>query len=475
METGRFQAGIGRANITPPLSAPHAGWGAQTHIYADGVENDLWATVLAISDGQRTAVLVELDLVIISREESDTIRSAVAEILDIPVESVRVAVSHNHAGPPPSSWSWMPEGRDALRSYYQVLPSLVSGAALYAWRTRSPARVGVGHGESNIAVNRREIAPTGQTVTGVNHDGPIDPDLLVTRIDALDGSPIAVILGYTMHPTTMGPTNRMVTPDWPGHLKRVVERNTGAMSLFVQGATGDIGPGPDGFTDDLRVIRRIGAVLGNEAGRVYHEMELPPREFSHERVWDSGAPLGKWASRELDMPDPIVDVRTTWVELPVAAQTPLEDAKSAAEAAQARLADLIKKNAPESEIEDATFAVKRTNMTLSRSQTFGGRETFPIEVSAVRIGELVIVGCEGEPFSRIGRRVKEGSPFEHTWFGGYTGGWMGYIPTSDEIPKAGYEVETSPYKQEAAELLANDVVEFLKHFETTGYRVGARG
>ena len=62
------------------------------------------------------------------------------------------------------------------------------------------------------------------------------------------------VVGYTMHPTTAGPTFRQVTADWPGHMKRTVELLTGAVCLFAQGSTGNVGPGPEGFTDDARVL-----------------------------------------------------------------------------------------------------------------------------------------------------------------------------------------------------------------------------
>ena len=110
MTSPTFQAGVGRAIITPPLTAPHANWGAQTHVLPDGVDQDLVATVLVVSDGGETAAFCELEVVVISRAESDAIRAAVAAELNIAPDQVRASISHNHAGPPPRSWSWTTEG-----------------------------------------------------------------------------------------------------------------------------------------------------------------------------------------------------------------------------------------------------------------------------------------------------------------------------------------------------------------------------
>jgi len=78
----------------------------------------------------------------------------------------------------------------------------------------------------------------------------------------------------------------------------------------------------------------------------------------------------------------------------------------------------------------------------------------------------MLVGTQGEPFVEIGLAIKERSPFEHTWFGGYTSGWAGYIPTADAYPLKGYEVETSPFTPEAAGALIEGTVALSKALGT---------
>src|SRR4051812_44910159 len=123
MTVQSLRAGVGRVTITPPLTAQHAGWGAQTHVFPDGVDQDLWATVLVVSDGTETAAFVDFDLVILSRAESDAIRAAVGSVVGIPPSAIRVSVTHNHAGPPPGAWDWAAEGQSALKQYYALLPA----------------------------------------------------------------------------------------------------------------------------------------------------------------------------------------------------------------------------------------------------------------------------------------------------------------------------------------------------------------
>ena len=458
---GGFRAGAGRETITPPLSVPHAGWGAQTHLYADGVETDLWATVLVLADDEEMAAIVDVDLVAVTLDDARAMRAEVARVLGVAPEKVRVTETHNHAGPPPGTWAWMKDGTAALRRYYAQLPDRAAGAARAALKALRPARVAAGSGQSRVAVNRRERSPDGRMATGTNPDGVIDPHVFVVRIDGRDERPLAAIVGYTAHPTTMGPTNRRFSADWPGHLKRTVESLTGACCVFAQGATGNVGPGPEGFTDDARVIRRIGGSVGCEAARVYLALQVPPAHFRHERVWESGAPLGKWVEVREPEAASRVHVMTREIRLPLRSHPPLAKAEAQAEDARRRLNDLVDRGAPAAEVEAATFVTKRAAMTVERSRVFGGSLDWPVELHLLQVGPAVLAGIPAEPFAEIGLAIKARSPFPHTWFGGYVGGWSGYIPTPEEYARGGYEVETSPFTPDAAARVVEDTVAAL--------------
>lgn len=92
-----YRAGVGRMIITPPLSVPHASWGAQTHIFAEGIESDLWCTVLLVEDRNEMVAFVDIDLSLFTPAEAEAIRAEVAAAVGIAGGKVRVATTHNHA------------------------------------------------------------------------------------------------------------------------------------------------------------------------------------------------------------------------------------------------------------------------------------------------------------------------------------------------------------------------------------------
>lgn len=162
---------------------------------------------------------------------------------------------------------------------------------------------------------------------------------------------------------------------------------------------------------------------------------------------------------------------TRELRLPLRPQRSVADAEAQAEAARRRLNDLVDQGAPAPEVEAATSGAKRAVMALDRSRAFAGKSELPVELHLLQIGPAVLAGIPAEPFAEIGLAIKARSPFPHTWFGGYVGGWSGYIPVPEEYPRGGYEVETSPFAPEAADRVVDGTVAALQDFsrtETTG-------
>src|SRR5690606_5840080 len=93
-------------------------------------------------------------------------------------------------------------------------------------------------GSCHANVNRRYRLADGRIVVGQNPEGFVDPTLSLLRLDD-DENRTVTIVGYACHPTIMAHRNRLITPDFPGVVKRVVEASVGGHCLFLQGAAGN--------------------------------------------------------------------------------------------------------------------------------------------------------------------------------------------------------------------------------------------
>jgi hypothetical protein len=460
-------AGFGRTCITPSLAVPHAGWGAQTHLLADGIHRDLNVSVLLLKQGQgadaTSTALVEFDLVGLYGLES-AIREAVARETGLASRSVRVSVTHNHANP--VMWAnWIGGRPEQVAGYRATLPDAAAGAARAARLALRPVRAGAAVGRCTIGRNRRQriVDDDGSSrlIVGRDDDGPSDPDVLVWRLDEPDGRPYAAVMGYTCHPTTLGPDNRLHSPDYPGVAKAVFEAATGAHCLFLQGAAGNVGP-RHGFTGDIAVVERLGSELGLEAASTFAQIETRPIELVFDRVRESGASLGIWRERPTAGTPSRLRVMRASVTLPIREQPPAAEAEERYRTMQDELARVTSDGSPADVIEATMFRARRAQMAKSRAELYGGRDSLDLTVELFACDDIAVVGCNGEPFCQIGLAVKEASPFPITFFGGYTGASLGYLPWSDAYDQGGYAVETTPYTPEAAGLLVEGAVRALE-------------
>src|SRR5262245_3897528 len=96
---GIVHAGVGRANITPPVGIAHAGWGAQVHERAEGVDQDFYVTVLLVRDDETSCAIVEYDTGIIMSEEAERICALIGDSVGIAPTDIFVSYTHTHSGP----------------------------------------------------------------------------------------------------------------------------------------------------------------------------------------------------------------------------------------------------------------------------------------------------------------------------------------------------------------------------------------
>ncbi len=459
-------AGAGRSDITPPVGSPHLNWGAATHQLAAGVDMELYSTALYLSDGASEIVLLNLDVATLTEELALEVRQAAAREAVVPLDRVFVTWTHTHSAVPLHDTPWMEQGRDVFLEYQSSFAARAARAAGEAKRNARPARLGWGKGRSDIGINRRQHLDNGRIITGNNPTAPVDREVVVFRIDDTDGTPIATVVNFAMHPTIMGHENDKITPDYPGAMKRVVERNLGGLSLFLQGATGDIGP-VEGFTGDLAVYRRAGARLGYEVCRVAEGIRTDGGSLAFQNVLESGAPLGIFRWR--DEPETIISIRSgskvaRLIPHPV---EPVEKLESEYQHLDQKLR-LAHQDGDKDEIKRFHYQVKRAGLQLQRAQRLSQPGAVEIPVQVITMGEAAVVLTPLEPFCEIGIQVKRRSPLPATMFCGYSMGgyFLCYLPTDEALDEGGYETGISLFGKGSAKELEDTAVSLLVELST---------
>jgi len=452
-------AGTGRRCANPPPNIAHGGWGAQKHEQAEGIDLALWVTALALSDGSTTALILDIDIQILTNQRAGQIRAAVSKATGLPLANIRASATHTHSGPVPYK-SWIEKGYEMVAPWFENLAGWSAEAATEAVANLQPVQLRAGKGTCHINANRRAVTAAGDRFLGINPDGPCDREVLLIKLDTLDGKPFATLVNYACHPTIMGPPNRLITPDYPGAMKRVVEQSVGGLCFFFQGSAGDQGP-VQGFQGDVKVYRDLGAVLGHEAAKVALGLKAIPSAVEFREVLPSGAPLGIYGSEFARQPG--LPVRVLDKEILV----PLREGLPEREAAAAKL-DFWKsklrnarESADETAITQAIYMARRADIQLRMADDFGGKTSAGVSTHFISFGDFALVGCNIEPFCEIGMTIKKQSPFPITFMSGYTNGRMAYMPTAEEWPKGGYEVENSPFGKSAADTLITEILKTL--------------
>jgi hypothetical protein len=414
---GRCRIGVARCDITPPVGIYHRMWGAALHERATGVHRPLTATALVFQAqdlplGPETEqVLAAVDLCLLGAREMTALTEAVCRQTGLAAEQVVVAFSHTHgAGLMGLDRVDLPGG-ELISPYLEALAAQLAGAVQEARRSIVPVTLTYGSGHCSLAAHRDcWDAATGQYVCGFNPSGPADDTVLVVRCTDAAGRLVATVVNYACHPTTLAWQNTLLSPDYPGALREVVERDTGAVCVFLQGASGDLGP-REGFVGDPAVADRNGRQLGYAVLAALEALPPPGTRFEYTGPVLSGATLGPWEHRPLAA---IVRAqqgrwrcRRWTVALPyrhdlrTREQTEAERSHWQAEERAAREAgDLAR-------VRDCRAMVERMTRWLARLAMLPQGETFPLPVALWQIGDGVWLAVEGEHYQALQRTLRE--------------------------------------------------------------------
>ena len=431
-----LQAGFSRVDVTPMLGIGMAGYFIPR--YADGVLDPLQINTLALACGESKVLLMSIDHCGIVKEVLNPMIDRICEVTGLPREAVYIHSTHTHTGP---FLNYAPTDPLEITYAHQVTQKFADAAQL-ALQDLQPAKMGYGIGDApNIAFVRRFRMKDGSVRTNPGVDNPdilhpigdVDERVNVLRFDRKDDS--LVLVNFGNHPDVVGGCK--ISADWPGFLRQTVEKaldNT--KCIFFNGAQGDV--------NHVNVHPR-----GGYLNDMFLDFDDVARGYKHARY------MGRVvAGGVLQAYDKVkyVDVDTirfaqSFIDVPANLPDPadLPEAKRINDLHNAgRDCDL-----PYSGMMLTTVVARAARMVRLEH----GPDSFRMPLSAIAIGPVAMFGIPGEPFTGVGRALKEAAGYELVLPSCNTNAKEGYFPMLECYEEGGYEAGSSNFKAGVAELL----------------------
>ena len=431
----RCHFGVATRDATPPLNAYGRWWGAALHDQKRGVHRPLLtsAAVFApIGNDGEPLVLVTIDNCVFAPQDERALRSAICDRAALSEAQLLLTPSHSHSSANINTALPQLPGGEEAQPFLDYLARAIGDAIQEARAAAAPAWITWGYGKCTLARNRDYWdADAASFACGFNPDGPQDDTLLAGRVTNDDGAMVAVLFNYACHPTTLAWDNDLYSPDYIGAAREIVTSIYAVPALFMQGASGELGP-RESYVGDPAIADRNGRQLGYAVASTLESLQPAGTTFVYQGLRKSGADLGIWADAPL--PDDAVARASTLGAMKIDVPIDLIDMPSVAEL-QESLATC----------EDRVIQ-ERLRRFISKRRAVGDGETFDFPLWIWKLGDAVVVAVPGEAYSVLQTTLREAFPTTPMLVLGLTNGGVGYLPPRDRYAETTlYQVWQSPY------------------------------
>ena len=365
------------------------------------VRDPLCVSAFATQVEEMTAIIIVLDALMVEEEEASAIKKGIADKLRISENCINVSAIHTHGGGP--LVNLYNDTKDPAYCAFVVAKSIEAG--LKAFENLTEAKIGVGKKEvKDISFSRRYLGIDGKVHNNPKHMSPkiigplddVDRELMVLRVDYADGTPMGMLANFALHPAQAHAIEPFgITADFPGVMRACVKEAfcSEFPFMFIQGASGNVNARNAMWEreKDKKYVE-IGTILAEEAMQLFHSIETEDVPFIR-------CATSKFTGRKKRPTEELL------LELDVSENTRNEMRK----------------------------AIGLPNVDV------------PVEVTSVRMGNILIHFLPGEYFSFYSLYLKEHSVCEHTMVCELSNQKIGYICTREARRMGGYDASPSTY------------------------------
>ena len=387
------KVGVCKVDITPPIGIDFVGYHRDTGI--NNIEERIYGTVFVFEKDEMKTVFISIDNIGMLVEDTNMIRERVASELHVPFERITVVYTHTHSGPETVG------EQPLVNSYKTVLVNNIVHGAVTANNNLSPCEIGWSVTTGDIGVNRRERTSDGRAKMGTNIEGVVDKRIGMLAIRNAETKELSGIIVFcTAHPNVLKGDSDVLSADYPGMTREILEKIVNCPVIIVQGAAGNVNAKYRGSGDALTQMAYTlsGHVL----------TMLPIVTYS-----------------------PIVSLRTVSSTM----QMKLKDIPEMNEIRS--MAQLAEKQWDVNTDEWLAIILEKYKQGMRQL-------SIDLEIQLFQMNDGIFSGIPMEPFSETALEMKESLQNELAFFGGYTNGYIGYLPTKEEYAYGGYEVELNP-------------------------------
>ena len=437
---GLFGAAV--AEINPPAGMYSRTWGYSNHDVADGIHRPLRASCLTVSDlsEKLNLTLLVLDLMVwLSREDEEGIRVPLEKEFNLIPGTLITHLSHSHGAPFTDPLLADAPGGHLIQGYREQIQKTCRQLLSEAFENRKMCVLSWGVGRCGLAFNRDLTLPeSGESVVGINPSLPADDTLIVGRITEKSGVDVATLVHYAAHPTSLGGMNRLISPDYVGAMRELVERDTnGAPCIFLHGADGELAPRRC-YEASIDAADQNGRELGYAALSTMASLMPSGKKMVFDKKVESGATLGLWKYAD-KLPDSEIDMVTENVELELGDLPSINDYKKLVESTRG-------------------YEKERAQRGLALREKIGESSTYDFPIYVWKLGKTIMVGAPVEFYNDFQIFLRRQFPKNLILVLDICNGFLNYLPIKEEFTRDTYQVKISLFSPESEERVRRKVV-----------------
>jgi len=431
MDTANYTVGFARLDMTPPLGVDIPGsWNKKV---GEGILDPLYVNAIAFGDGEKTAVILVMDLLGIYGPMMQW-KDSIARDMGMDPESLLLCCTHSHTTPNVAR----PEGDPFYDRW--LYRRLCDAITLSKKDLKSVTDVSAAEGRAEgLTFVRRFLMKDGTVITRpaqnlmdqiLRPSDENDDSLRVVRFRRTEGKDI-VIVNFQSHPDNIG--GYLYSADFPGIMRNELERVTeNTYSIFINGAEGQM------VTDNCA---------------------LPRIPAGPEKARNHGLKLAAVAADLLKKAVPTKMLGLSYGQRAVRLKTKRDPSRVPEARRIMELWNAGRKEEihPSAKQANYLFAESRQLLRLEDND----RDYIDTNVVGIAFCGFALAGIPGEPFNEIGKQIRSNSKFPITCVTCQANASYGYFPTAKAHEEGGYESYNTPYVKGTAELLADTADKLL--------------